>query len=57
MQLNFLGLVLVAVGIVCLGLGISGNYKTFGKSVKASAKKPTGGGGSGGGGGGHPTYK
>lgn len=43
MQLNFLGLILVAVGIVLLGLGISGNYKTFGASLKGSV----GGSGSG----------
>lgn len=36
MQLNFLGLVLVAIGIVCLGLGVTGNYKNFGASVAAS---------------------
>lgn len=46
MQLNFLGLILVGVGIVALGLGISGNYKVFGQSVaktvgsKERIKKP-----------------
>ena len=36
MQLNFLGLVLIALGIILLGLGISGNYKTFGASLKSA---------------------
>ena len=36
MQLNFLGLILVGVGVVALGLGISGNYKAFGQSVAKS---------------------
>ena len=41
MQLNFAGLILLIVGVILLGLGISGNYKTFGSSLKSSfqAKK------------------
>ena len=34
MQLNFVGLLLIGLGIVLLGLGISGNYKAFGASLK-----------------------
>ena len=36
MQLNFMGLVLMALGIILLGLGISGNNKTFGASLKSA---------------------
>ncbi len=41
MQLNFAGLILMILGLVILGLGISGNYKNFGASLKQSfqAKK------------------
>ena len=39
MQLNFMGLVLMALGIILLGLGISGNYKTFGNSLKSAITK------------------
>lgn len=39
MQLNFVGLVLVGLGIIFLGLGISGNYKDFGASLKAGIRK------------------
>ena len=36
MQLNFMGLVLIALGVILLGLGISGNYKNFGGSLKSA---------------------
>ena len=39
MQLNFVGLVLIGVGIIVLGLGISGNYKNFGASLKSGITK------------------
>ncbi len=38
MQLNFLGLVLVGIGIIALALGISGNYKTFTQTVTQSVR-------------------
>ena len=38
MQLNFLGLVLVGIGIIALSLGISGNYKTFTQTVTQSLR-------------------
>lgn len=42
MQLNFLGLVLVGIGIIALSLGISGNYRTFTQTVTQSVRiKPT----------------
>jgi len=41
MQLNFAGLLLVGLGIVALGLAISGNYKSFGQSLKTSLAAPT----------------
>ena len=43
MQLNFAGLVLVGIGVVMLGLGISGNYKTFAATIKAGVtnREPT----------------
>ena len=43
MQLNFAGLLLLGVGVLLLGLGISGNYGSFGKSLRAGL---TGGKGS-----------
>lgn len=45
MQLNFAGLLILALGIVLLGLGISGNYATFGSSLKAGVKRPANKGG------------
>ncbi len=42
MQLNFLGLVLVGIGIIALALGISGNYKTFTQTVTQSLRAKPG---------------
>lgn len=42
MQLNFVGLVLIGVGIIVLGLGISGNYKNFGASLKSGVTQRSG---------------
>lgn len=39
MQLNFAGILVIGLGIVAVGLAISGNYKTFGQSVKASLSR------------------
>ena len=41
MELNFAGLLMVGVGVVLLGLGISGNYKTFFPSVIAGVTGQT----------------
>ena len=41
MELNFAGLLLLGVGTVMLGLGISGNYKTFFPAVIAGVTGQT----------------
>jgi len=46
MQFNFVGLILVGLGIIFLGLGISGNYKSFGASLKAGVTKQSSASGS-----------
>ena len=40
MQLNFLGLLIVGIGILLVGLGVSGNYATFGQALKSGIWNP-----------------